>query len=273
MKSILSNALTCLFLAGWCGGVALAQSADVSAKSDRLAVCFDEENPPFSAQADGAGGIDVEVAQAIASVLQRRLSTAWVLVPVRGGIEKALKQNLQGGKCDAYFGVPIGEGSVEELRGRAMVASSPYVTGRYVLAANSKRQVRSPADMRNARRIGVVTATPADLYLHKEGLKRFPYGNNKELIAALLTDEVDAALIWSPALARAHKDGSGIAAEAVAAKQPDDPLLQTRFAIVMRETDKQLRSEIDDAIARLSKTGELAAIMQRNGLPGAVPTP
>ncbi|HMV55342.1 MAG TPA: transporter substrate-binding domain-containing protein [Rhodocyclaceae bacterium] len=258
-------------MAGPCGRAAHAQQDGVSPKATPFAACFDPINPPFSAENDANGGIDLQVAEGIAKQLARRFSPVWIQVPNRGGLDKALKQSLLAGKCDAFFGMPLGDDTKAELGERGMAVSSPYVQGRYLLMADPRRAADGARVLRNASRVGALTATPADLYLHKEGLRRVPYGSNKELLAALMNREVDAALVWSPAVARAREDGVAITPDLVVSVQPADPLLATRFVIVTRKGDAQLRNEIDAAIAAMRSSGELAAIMDRNGLVHADP--
>lgn len=272
MKKLLVGMLViCSMTAGTGGRTAHAQQNGVNPESTPFVACFDPANPPFSAENDAHGGIDLQVAEGIARQLSRRLSPQWIQVPNRGGMDKALKQSLLAGKCDAFFGVPLGDDTNAELGQRGMAVSSAYVQGRYLLMAEPRRASDGTRVLRNASRVGALTATPADLYLHKEGLKRIPYGSNKELLAALANREIDAALVWSPAIARARADGTVIAPEMVVAAQPADPLLMTRFVIVTRQGDAQLRNDIDSAIAGMRSSGELAAIMERHGLPRADP--
>lgn len=272
MTKVLSAVLSIwLVTGGPAGHAAHAQQNGVGTKAAPFAACFDPANPPFSDERDANGGIDVQVAEGIAKSLSRRLSTVWVQVPNRGGLDKALKQTLLAGKCEAFFGMPLGDDTKAELGERGMAVSSAYVQGRYLLMADPRRAGDGIKLLRNASRVGALTATPADLYLHKESLKRVPYGSNKELLAALLNREVDAAFVWSPAVARARSDGVAIAPEMIVSMQPADPLLATRFVIVTRQGDVQLRNEIDTAIAAMRASGELAAIMERNGLVHADP--
>jgi len=272
MKKLFLGALIAGSMALGTGGLpAHAQQNDAKQNAMPLIACFDPDNPPFSAEKDANGGIDLQVAEGVARQLSRRLSPVWIQISSRGGLDKALKQSLLAGKCDAFFGVPLGDDTNAELGERGMAVSSAYLQGRYLLMAEPRRASEGARVLRSASRVGALTATPADLYLHKEGLKRIPYGSNKELLTALMNREVDAALVWSPAIVRARADGTVIAPEMIVAVQPADPLLVTRFVIVTRQGDAQLHNEIDPAIAGMRSSGELAAIMERHGLPRADP--
>lgn len=242
-------------LAAWA-----ASGAPRAADTGPLTACLDADNPPFSSRAEGGQGIDVDVAQAIAERLERKLSIQWIQVPARGGLGKALKQSIQAGACNLFLGLPVSGEAHEELGARGLAASRPYRATGYVLVAGGA-QIRSLRDTRQARRIGAVTATPADLFLYREGLPRVPYPNNPELLRAVRNHEVDAALVWAPALAR------GRDAALQVADRPDHPDLLTRFVIATRQDDPALGEAVDRAIGQLDGDGQLDAIAARHGLP------
>lgn len=248
---------------------ACACGAPQAADAGLLSVCLDADNPPFSSRAEGGQGIDVDVAQAIAGRLGRTLSIQWIQVPARGGLGRALKQSIQAGACNLFLGLPVSGEAHEELGARGLAATRPYLATGYVLVTHGTK-IRSLRDVRQARRIGAVTATPADLYLFREGLPRVPYPNNPELLRAVESHEVDAALVWAPALARGRDGAPGAANAALqVADRPDHPDLLTRFVIATRKDDAALGEAVDRAIGQLDGDGQLAAIAARHGLPGA----
>lgn len=231
-----------------------------------LKVCVDADDPPFSSAETPERGIDVEVAQALAQQLGRPLGLVWVEVPHRGGLGKALRQTLVAGQCDAYLGIPQGPDMARELAERKLVASAPYLMLGYVIVAAPGHAPPTLAALRRARKIGAVTATPADLYLHRKQLPRAPYAGSAALLAALKAGEVDLALIWSPALA--GEAGAGVVRGTDAL---DDADLYTGLTVAARGGDAELSKDLAAAVDALRAEGRFDAIAQRHHLPRMAP--
>ncbi|MDZ5460905.1 substrate-binding periplasmic protein [Azohydromonas lata] len=233
--------------------------AAAAAEPPPLAACLDSDHPPFSSAATPDRGLDVDLARALADKLGRPLQLAWVDVPRRGGLPKALRENFDQGRCNVFFSVPAG-GDPPAPRWRP---SRPYAVLSYVWAAPPGQPAPSDAAARKARSLGAVTATPADLYLHVQGLPRSPYPNNAALLQALARGDVPAALVWSAALADAQprpaSDGQG----------PSDAALRTPLTLVSPAADTALGNALDTALAELDADGTLARLAQRHGLPTA----
>ncbi len=246
-------------------GLALACAAATAAAAP-LAVCVDADDAPFSSAATPERGIDVGVAQALAERLERPLKLVWVTVPNRGGLGKALRQTLAAGECDAYLGLPLAPDMVRELAERQLVATGAYLGLGYLWVAAPGQPGPSAATLRAARKIGAVTATPADLYLHRMKLPRAPYGSGAALVAALRAGEVDLALLWSSALADAATRDL-VRADA----PPDDAELRTGLAVALRRADAELARQLSAAVDALRAEGRFDAIAARHGLPRVAP--
>jgi ABC-type amino acid transport substrate-binding protein len=242
--------------------LASAASAAEPGKPGALKVCLDTDDAPFSSEATPDGGIHVEVAQALAGQLGRTLKITWVRVPNRGGLGKALRQTLGAGLCDAYFGIPQGPEMTGELTERKLSASSAYLQLGYVLVAAPGKTAPTTASLRAARKIGAVTSTPADLYLHRMKLPRSPYPASEALMAALKGGEIDLALVWSPALTA--ESGRSLVP---AARGLDDDELYTGLTVAVRTADAVLLKDLSAAIDALRSEGRFDAIAQRAGLP------
>ncbi|WP_428423705.1 substrate-binding periplasmic protein [Methylibium sp.] len=227
-----------------------------------LSVCVDDDNAPFSSEARPERGIDVEVAQAIAGQLGRPLKLVWAQVPNRGGIGRALRQTLAAGKCDAYLGIPQDPDLAKDLAERKLVTSGPYLVLGYVLVAAPGKPAPSVAALRGARRIGAVTATPADLYLYRKQLARVPYPGSAALIEALKAGEIDLALVWSSALTGDAGKSVVAATDAV-----DDADLYTGMTVATRSADTALSNDLAAAVVALRAEGRFDAIAGRYGLP------
>lgn len=222
-----------------------------------LRVCVDADHPPFSSSSTPTQGFDVDLAAALAQRLQRTPQLVWVDVPNRGGLPKAMREQLDGGHCDVFTAVPAGGDEALPPRWRQ---SPPYAVLRYRWAAAAGQPAPSDPPARS-RPIGVVSATPADLYLHTHGLPRTPYPNNTALLAALASGEVPAVLVWSAALAQASP------APVVAPRGPDDPTLRTALTLVTRSRDAALGDALGTALAALQADGTLDTLARRHGLP------
>jgi ABC-type amino acid transport substrate-binding protein len=231
-----------------------------------LKICLDGDDAPFSSVETPSAGVHVELAQALAERLQRLPALVWVQVPNRGGLGRALRQTLVAGTCDVYLGIPQGPDMARELAERRLIVSQPYLGLGYVFAAASGRSVPDAAALRAARRIGVVTATPADLHLHRLKLPRVPYASSAALIAALRAGEMDLALLWSSALA--GEGGRGLVR---APAPPDDPELRTGLTMALRAADSALAAEVSSALDALRADGRIDAITARHGLPRIAP--
>lgn len=248
----------------------LGVAAEPSLSSRPLAFCVAEDNAPFSSGASGGTGVDFELATALAQSLATTARLVWVVIPNRGGIGRALAGSVAAGQCDAFLGIPEGDEVREDLAEKNLVASAPYLTTGYVALQAPGRQIQGLAGLRGASRVGVVTATPADLFLFEQGIRRVPYGGNDALVQALGRGEVEAALVWSPALARARAAGLSLWPGARVAGTPAVGMLPTRFVMALRKGDKALLDAMNATLASLAETGWLADLAARHGLDGGM---
>jgi polar amino acid transport system substrate-binding protein len=112
------------------------------------------------------------------------------------------------------------------------------------------------------RRIGAVTATPADLYLLAGGFNRSPFAAAQRCWMRWRRAR------WAPACCGpdgwrvTHCPQVLVVREALQA-----PALQTRFVMVSRRSDTALTGAVDAALGALQADGSLDAIAARNGLP------
>lgn len=265
MKPDRPRIVSIAFLPAAALALALVAGGPVQARTPTppaLKICLDAEDPPFSSEATPDTGIDVEVGEALAERLGRSFQPVWVRVPARGGLGRALRQTLAAGQCDLYLSIPQGPDMAAELAERKLAATGHYLQLGYVVVAAPGKPAPTAASLRKARKVGAVTATPADLYLHRFDLPRSPYANSAALIAGLKAGEVDLALVWSPALA--GEAGRGLVR---ATSGLGDADLVTGLTVALRAADTALVKDVTAVVEALRVEGRFDAIAERQGLP------
>lgn len=254
--------------AGWTTAALMVVSVGTAeAEGAGLRVCVAEDNSPFSSSSGVERGIDVDLIEELGRRLGRAVQFDWVRIANRGGLGKALNQSLVKGQCDAFAGIPDGGEVHEDLAEKGLVASTPYLSAAYVLVQAPGQHLASLADLRRVAHLGAVTATPADLYLFESGLHRAPYGNNQDLIRALSQGELDAALMWSPALARLKAAGQPLWPNAVVPDVHFGGEMKTRFVIALRADESGLLAQVNTTLAGMQDDGFVRDLARRYGLP------
>ena len=254
--------------AGWLAAALMAACVGTArAEGAALRVCVAEDNGPFSSSSGTDRGIDVDLVEEMGRRLGRVIQFDWVRIPNRGGLGKVLNQSLAKGQCDAFAGIPDGGEVHEDLAEKRLVASTPYLSAAYVLVQAPGRHLSALADLQRVAHLGAVTATPADLYLFESGLHRAPFGNNQDLIRALSQGELDAALMWSPALARLKAAGQPLWPDAVVSDVHFGGEMKTRFVIALRADEASLLAQVNTTLAGMKDDGFVRALAQRYGLP------
>jgi ABC-type amino acid transport substrate-binding protein len=253
----------------WSTALLLCHPAIAASASNRLTVCMDEDNAPFSLEGSRSG-IDVDIARAIAGKLQRDVDFVWIGIPMRGGLGKALKASIQAARCELFMGIPVDEETAADLAKRGLSGSQPYLTLGYLLVSAPRSAPMTLTAARQAKRIGAVTATPADLYLHKEKYNRVPYGNNTELMHAIESGEIEVALVWSPAFGALRSADKNLQ-PVVSREQILDPMLRTNMIIVISGARAGLARDVNAALDQLRTDGAIRAAAEAQGLPWLAP--
>ena len=247
--------------------VALAAAPLPAGSANVLRTCLVADNPPFSSMAGERHGIDHDVMVELAARLHRTLEAHWVTIPNRGGMGKALRQAFGSGECEIFAGVPLAEGRNEDLQEQGLASSQPYLSTGYGLVAARGSAVRTLVDARVAKRVGAVSATPADVYLFEQRMPRRPYGSNEALLAALAADEVDAALVWLPALARVRDGGRALWPGALRPSEVKDARLRADFVAALAPASTLTSATLDQVLEAMRRDGAIAAIAAGYGLP------
>jgi polar amino acid transport system substrate-binding protein len=100
--------------------------------------------------------------------------------------------------------------------------------------------------------------------------RRVPYPNNGFLVDRLREGELDAILLWEPALV-VGLDGDPRAAGVYPGATSPVVVDDQSFGFILLQRDGFVRGALDEAIAVLAEDGTLERLMASTGIPGVVP--
>ena len=250
----------------------LPETAAKKPETQKLCVCADPNNMPFSNEA--GEGFENAIANLVAEDLGLEVSYVWW--PQRRGF---IRNTLRAGRCDLVMGVP----SSFELA----LPTRPYYRSTYVFVyrKDSGIAVTSFDDAAlHDLRIGIhaigddyANVPPAQALANRGIIDNITgysiYGDYSrpdppaDLVHALEDGEIDLAIAWGP-LAGYFAQESDIALEVVpVSPQIDPPFLPFVFDIAMgvRRDDEAFRDQLDAIIERRSV--DIRAILDRYGVP------
>jgi ABC-type amino acid transport substrate-binding protein len=239
--------------------VVLAAAAP-AADREALRVCVLEDDAPRALRATGVG-FDLAVMAAIAEEAGAVLVPVWS--PSKAGFSEVEATDLPlgrlaRGECDAVGSVP-GEASLGRLRER-LALSQPYYGAAFELVA--AEGVPGRLDALAGRRVSVQLQSFAHLAAQVLGLDWRTRPTPRETLDLLDRGEVDAALVWGPALGplgrSAHPDWS-----------PPRALRWNEHVAVAGGSP--WLGPIDRALARLRATGALDRLAREHGIPPRAP--
>ena len=174
--------------------------------------------------------------------------------------------------CDVYFGFKLIPGAYPGW----LALSRSYYDASYVLAVTTPGWT-SLADIPADRPIGTAIGTSADFTFIKylatlpaaQRWSRFPMGDNRAALDALVDGTTAAALVWGPAVWALQKSEPAYAEVRLIGT---DPLPTTTLGMgaAMLANESFLRSNLDNAIAALAADGTLQAIVDADGFPATV---
>jgi mxaJ protein len=251
-------------------GLALACCVARAAGDARvLRVCADPDNLPYSHE--DQSGFENRIAGLIAADLNATLEYTW-LPQRRGFVRKTIGEGL----CDLWMGVPADF--------ERMLTTRPYYRSSYVFVFREEREpgVRSFDDPRlQGVRAGVqlvgndLAATPPGHALALRGAVRnvagFPvFGEQpaaQRMIAALVTRDIDVALIWGPQagfFARQAKTKLGLS-PAIAPPELKHLPFEFSIAIGVKRGERELVQRLDAVLDR--RQSEIDAILSDYAVP------
>ncbi|CAF0689831.1 substrate-binding domain-containing protein [Candidatus Methylacidithermus pantelleriae] len=237
-----------------------------------LRVCADPADLPFSNRAKE--GLENRIAEVVASALDWDLQYYWW--PHQRGL---VRKTLQARHCDVLIGVPSDYDPVLTTR--------PYYRSTYVLAYRSDRgiTIRSLQDpVLSQWKIGVHWDTPGHVLLAERGLTRHlvpysliydpvfhPENYPGRIMEDLLSDKIDAAVVWGPIAGYfAKKKGAPVAIFPLD-REPCRVPLSFNISMGVRKGDFVLKEKLESVLT--AKSQEIRKILEEYGVPILEPLP
>ncbi len=251
MKLLPATLLLLVISIGWAGPVHGAET---------LQVCLHEDDPPRSERV-GARGFDLDVMRRLAGRIGQSFEPVWIQTPpTMTEVEESdlPLAELVRGRCDALASVP-GELSLGTHADRIAISRPYYGAAFELVGADS---LPNDLGQLHGNRIGVRSVSVAHLVLESLGVEWAARKTAAELLAALEAGEVSGALVWGPSLATlAGRPKQGWVPPAT---------LRWNLHLATRSTDP-LTTELDTALGRLIRTGEIKRLLESYGIPPHAP--
>ncbi len=240
--------------------VAQPQAADTRPV---LRACFDPDDMPFSQAARHPGeadrGLFVDLAKAIADQMGRRLEPVWYVMQFA---RHAAREELLGGKCDAFFALP----RVEGWMGKRVVFSAPILHEGYALVSPPGLIVNRLSDLDRRRVLVQFGSPPQSLLADRERVQMLTRMTPDEALASLAAHQADAAIIWGPSAGFLNHT---LYADRFTVTPLAGPGMEFDAAIGFDARHADLRDAVDAALARLGPLQ--ATLAAAYGLPQAPP--
>ncbi len=217
-----------------------------TSKTDELVMATNAEFPPYEYhQGDKIVGIDVEICQAIADEMGRKL------VIEDMGFDSIIT-SVYTGKADlGVAGLTITEDRLKNIN-----FSTPYAKATQVIIVSEDSDIKSPDDL-VGKTIGVQTGTTGDVYaadIEKVKLER--YNKGFEAVQALTQGKIDAVIIDNePAKVYVSQNDE--------LKIVDEAFTEEEYAIAVAKDNDELLNEVNSAIAKLKESGKLDEIVNK----------
>jgi len=215
-----------------------------------LRVGVDPTFPPFAVTgADGLGGIDIDLARALAA--QMGVDVEFILFGYDGLYDALLSEQV-----DLLISALV----IMPERTRDFAYSEPYFNAGEILVAPASAPIGEMGDM-NGRALAVELGAlghlaALDWQKRLEALAVEPYPSAGEALDAVAGGAADAALVDAVS-------GRLYIREQPALHWLEPPVTVEPYAVVARAADERLLAEVDRHLAALDFNGELGRIMEK----------
>ena len=235
-------------------------------KIGKITACADPYAFPYATSQGDPPGFDVEIFRAMASQAGLKAEMFWADTGTRGGLGRALRNSIDKGACDFFMGLAYGDD--DEIKDHKLTLTKPYMGMGYVLvvqgaAANNK----SLADIKkNKVKLGVAMSTPMDDYLFTNGYDRALYLQNRRIMEAMISGEIDASMVFSTSLGEAKRDYKDAKFKLADGHVPEPGLrYNAAWAVPIKETT--MKQFVEESFEKLLKSGDMKKIVESYGIP------
>jgi polar amino acid transport system substrate-binding protein len=237
------------------GGVAKAEARALEDIKRRgvLSLCAAPNALPFASKRGERRGYQIDLAQALAERLGVRLQVEWVL----------LSFQYRQVDCDiAMDTIADPEAQLEaNLRW-----SEPYQRSGVALALRPETDGITGFDsLEGERRVGVMQASLAHMYLEQRGARTVPFGFEDDMLQALAAGELDAAAVTPLSIGYYNLQHPEEPVHLIYAYDAV-PELSWDLAVGMRRSDRFLRKAVDDAVQAMLADGTFGRIYASYGI-------
>lgn len=234
-------------------GSAKAESTSSSSDSDTLVMATNATFQPYEyVDGDEYKGIDIEIAQAIADEMGKKLEVDDIdfdsIIPA-----------ISTGKADlALAGM-----TVTDERKENVDFSDTYATGVQVIIVPEDSDITGPDDLANDKMIGVQQGTTGHIYCSdtpenggfgEDHVTAYP--NGASAIQALQTGKVDAVVID-------NEPAKAFVAENPGLKILDTEYVTEDYAIAVKKGNTELLDQVNTILAKLKDDGTLQSIIDK----------
>jgi ABC-type amino acid transport substrate-binding protein len=240
---------------------AVMSSSAAMAAAAPLRVCFNDHDAP-RADKGTMRGFDLDIMRLVAERLGRSFEPVWIeSEPQMTEVDESdlPLRDLAKGHCDAVASVP---GDMA-LQGRhdKLTLTRPYYGAAFELVGPQNL----PNDLAalNGHKVSVQNVSVANLMAVSLGFDWTAQTSAAAQLAVLKSGKAEAALIWGPELG----------ALGVAPKPGYTPpaVLRWNEHVATRLHDEALTSAIDGALAELTQSGKVTALLAKYGVPAHAP--
>ena len=236
----------------------------------RIAACADGWYYPFSRTAPQSEtpGIDIDIVRDIAKRHGWRLDIVWANTGIN--LNYAFTTTIDKGYCDFFVGL-VHSDDDDDIRAHHLVYTKPYMGVGFVLAVQGKAaKVKTLAEIKAKKlKVGVPMLSPMEEYVRANKMEYELYSQSHGLIDGMVKREVDAAMMWSGAVAVAKNDYD--VEFDVAPDFMPQPGQRWNGVWVVKEKETQLRAFLDDELQMMLKQGKIQSIVESYYMPFYAP--
>ena len=238
-------------------------------KMGRILACADAWFWPFSRTAHNnePAGIEIEILQAIAKRHGWDVSIAWVNTGMRFGVGVTFATSIDKGICDIFLGLTY-TGDDHHMPKHKMAFTKAFMSTGYVLVTQGPASDVKTLDDAKAQnvKVGVPAYSPMSEYADEHDIPHATFFQNYQVIDALISGQVNAAMIWSGSISQAKLEHAEAEFAMVKGYQPPNEMrFDNNWGI--KEKEVELLKFIDEEFAAMLKSGETKRIAERYGVP------